>query len=86
MFQSNSKTVSRNPPVQNAITGVPATKNSCWTIPPGSNSEGIKPKSLPRFTFGPSVKNSFGLAQKEFGYFERRSFILPTHCSKYGSP
>mmetsp|Transcript_8594 Transcript_8594/g.14815 ORF Transcript_8594/g.14815 Transcript_8594/m.14815 type:complete len:249 (-) Transcript_8594:1104-1850(-) len=59
---SNSWTVSLRPPVLNAMTGVPATKNSCWTMPPGSKRDGMTPKSDPKLTRGPSVKNSAGLA------------------------
>lgn len=39
----NSNTESFNPPVLKATTGVPPTKNSCWTIPPGSNILGMRP-------------------------------------------
>ena len=54
--------------MQKVITGVPAQKNSCWTIPPGSNMDGIIEKSLPMLTTGPSLKNWSGLLQKHCGY------------------
>jgi len=58
------------------MTGVLPTKNSCYTIPPGSKAEGIKPKSLPLFTREPSVKKSSGFAQKQLGYLFLRFHIL----------
>jgi hypothetical protein len=36
------------------MTGVEATKNSCYTIPPGSNLDGINPKSEPQLIKAPS--------------------------------
>lgn len=39
----NSWTESYKPPVFIATTGVDPTKNSCYTIPPGSNLDGIIP-------------------------------------------
>ena len=51
----NSMTVSFKPPVLVATTGVEPMKNSCYTIPPGSKSEGIKPKSQPQFNKEPSI-------------------------------
>jgi hypothetical protein len=59
----NSITESLRPPVLKAITGVLPTKNSCYTIPPGSKADGINPKSVPLFTKEPSEKNSSGAAQ-----------------------
>jgi hypothetical protein len=53
-LRSYSCTVSRNPPVLNAITGVLPMKNSCYTMPPGSNIEGINAKSQPTFNNVPS--------------------------------
>lgn len=78
-------TESLRPPVLKAITGVAPTKNSCWTIPPGSNTEGIRPKSEPLFTRDPSVKNSSGAAQKQFGYLCLKAHILCAHPAEYGS-
>ena len=59
----NSITESFKPPVLKAITGVLPTKNSCYTIPPGSKADGINPKSVPLLTKEPSEKNSSGAAQ-----------------------
>ena len=54
LLESNSNTESLSPPVLKAITGVLPMKNSCWTIPPGSNKDGIIPKSEPALTKVPS--------------------------------
>jgi len=67
------------------MTGVPAMKNWCCKIPPGSNREGINPKSLPLLILRSSVKNSFGSAQNEYGYLLLRLCILLTQASAYGS-
>ena len=78
-------TESFSPPVLNATTGVPPMKNSCYTIPPGSNALGIKPKSVPLLTRDPSVKNSSGAAQKQLGYKLRKCHILFAQSLDYGS-
>mmetsp|Transcript_5459 Transcript_5459/g.12849 ORF Transcript_5459/g.12849 Transcript_5459/m.12849 type:complete len:204 (-) Transcript_5459:269-880(-) len=75
----NSETVSLSPPVLYAMTGVPATKNSCCTMPPGSNIDGMTAKSAPRLTSAPSVKNSFGSAQKLCLNCDLRWFICEAH-------
>jgi hypothetical protein len=54
LFTSKSITVSFNPPVLCAITGVLPTKYSCYTIPPGSNLLGINAQSLPELINDPS--------------------------------
>jgi hypothetical protein len=74
--QLNSWTESLRPPVLKAITGVPPTKNSCYTIPPGSKADGMRAKSAPLLTSDPSVKNSSGAAQKQLGNLFLRSHIL----------
>ena len=57
------------------------TKNNILLdkIPPGSNTDGINPKSAPLLTKSPSVKNSSGAAQKQCGYFYLRFHILCAH-------
>lgn len=84
--QLYSCTESLSPPVLNAMTGVPPTKNSCYTIPPGSNADGMRPKSAPLFTNEPSVKNSSGAAQKQLGNLFLRSHIRCAHPPAYPSP
>ena len=68
-----------------AITGVDATKNSCYTIPPGSNLEGITPKSQPELSKGQSIKNESGAHQKANGYLCFKVCILFTQLTEYYS-
>lgn len=69
----------------NAITGVLPMKNSCYTIPPGSNADGIKPKSQPTLTNAPSIKNAVGSAQKLRGYIYLNLIIFYAQCALYSS-
>ena len=86
----NSKTVSLRPPVLKAMTGVPAEKYSCCTMPLGSNSEGMRPKSQPRLSRTPSVKNSFGSAleddERGQAVLERKVFANEIRSEKEKSP
>jgi len=60
-------------------------KNSCYTIPPGSNFEGINPKSQPLFNKGPSLKKRVGSPQKLLGYYFLNLTIFSAQSLAYGS-
>ena len=73
------------PPVFMPIIGVPPTKNSCWTMPPGSNLEGMRPKSHPKLSKGESRKNLSGAHHILEGYLLKRYCIFPIQLNEYYS-